>query len=692
MRAAVKILFTTALLALCTGSVPRLSAYGAQAQEESLKQRYDDAERLLAANQLDQAADQFRAFVSEALGELAIGRTHLGEYATAAPLFEEALKLAPDSPDLRLAFASTSLLGGDFARAQSLSAGFLTDFPAASSASLAQAHQIQGRALLKMNRDQEARKELEAAAALDPSFDNEYNLAVACLDMDDEPCASQIFDALQNSFGDTADLHMIFGRAYGNSDFAPRAVAEFKKAIEEDPRHPGAHYCLAAAMLAAGGDEGTVQAAAVELKKELEISPNDFLTYAALGKIAATELHYTEAERYLSRATQLNPKNPDAFLYLGQMYFDTDDYAKAAPALRQAIKLTTDLSRNRYQIQKAHYLLGRILMQQHQEQEAHAEMQLSRELANKVLSNDKNELAGMLAGASAAADPGAPAPDPAAPGAPAARDADSAAAREFSTLEKQLTPAIADCYNNLGAIAANGAHYDDALRYFKRAVAWSPGLQGLDYNLGHAAFMASQFGDAVAPLGHYLAAHPDNSGIRDALAISQFMTRDYRGCIATLKPLRDLATTIPQVQFVYADSLVKTGVVAAGERRLQSLEAAHPEIPDVHRGLGEAFALEGDTQDASRELQKALELNGGDAEAHYDLAMLELKEGHTGRAIEELQAAIQLRADEPRFHRELAQAYSLAFRVADAEKELELYHKLQAAQGNSAQPSESGNP
>jgi hypothetical protein len=30
--------------------------------------------------------------------------------------------------------------------------------------------------------------------------------------------------------------------------------------------------------------------------------------------------------------------------------------------------------------------------------------------------------------------------------------------------------------------------------------------------------------------------------------------------------------------------------------------------------------------------------------------------------------------------------------VADAEKELELYHKLQAAQGNSAQPSESGNP
>jgi tetratricopeptide (TPR) repeat protein len=684
MPAGVKVFFAVALMALGAGFAPSLHADGGLAQGDSLKGHYDAAENLLRANKLDQAADQFRAFLAEAIGELAMGRTHLGEYAKAAPLFDEALALVPDSPHLRLEFAGASLLNGDFAEAQLLAAAYLKDFPGEASASLAQAHQIEGRALLKLNEDKEARKEFEAALVLDPSFANGYDLAVACLDMDDEACASQRFDELEKSFGDTPSLHMSFGRAYGDSDFAPRAVVEFKKALEENPRQPEAHYCLAAAMLAGGGNETTVQAAVLELKQELAVSPDDFLTYAALGKLAAGQGQYGEAERYLKRATVLNPKNPDAFLYLGQMYFDTNRFAEAEPALRQAIQLTADVSRNRYQIQKAHYLLGRILVQQHHEAEAHAEMQISRDLSNKVLSKDKNALAGMLASAPAPADLASPARDPSVPEAYTAGTADPAAARQFNLLEKQLTPAIADSYNNLGAIEANGAHYADALRFFKRAIAWSPGLEGSDYNLGHAAFMASQFADAVGPLSRYLATHPDNAGIRDALAISQFMTRDYRGCVTTLKRVQNLPASIPQVQFVYADSLIKTGEVAQGEQRLQALETADPAVPDVHRGLGEAFALEGKTQDAVRELETALRLNAGDAEAHFDLGTLEVKQGDTTGAIRELEAAVQLRPGDPAFHRELARAYNLAFRVADEEKEMEIYQKLESAQTPSA--------
>jgi tetratricopeptide (TPR) repeat protein len=693
MPAQVKFLLASALLALCTGFAPRLQADGPQSQSEPLKEHYDAAEQFLKANKLDQAADQFRAFLAEAVGELAIERAHLGEYAKAAPLFDEALTLAPDSPHLRLEFAAASLLGGDFVRAQSLSAAFLKDFPGEPSASLAQAHQIQGRALLKMNQDQQARKELEAAFALDPSFENGYDLAVACLDQDDEKCAVQLFGEIEKSLGDTAELHMIFGRAYGNSDFAPRATAEFKQAIAENPRLPGAHYCLAAAILAAGGDETTVQAAQDELKKELAISPNDFLTYAALGKIAATHLQYAEAERYLKRATVLNPKNPDAFLYLGQMYFDTHNYVDAETALRQAIQQTTDVSRNRYQIQKAHYLLGRILMQQHREDQAHAEMQISRDLANKVLSNDKSELAGMLAGASTSAGPGSVAA-PATAESPATVQ-DGASPGALSALrarEKQLAPAIADCYNNLGAIEATGENYPQALAYFKRALLWNPALEGLDFNLGHAAFMAARFPDAVAPLTHYLAAHSADSGIRDALAISQFMTRDYNGCVATLARPESRTSAIPQVQFVYADSLVKTGKVAAGKEQLEALETAHPEIPDVHRGLGEAYALDGETQNAFRELRTAAGLNASDPETHFDLAALELKQGDTAGAIGDLQSAVALQPDDPEFHRELARAYTLAFRVADAHRELELYRKLQAAQEGSATAPEKTEP
>jgi hypothetical protein len=111
---------------------------------------------------------------------------------------------------------------------------------------LAEAHQILGRVLHKMNRLQESRGELEAAVALDPSLASEFDLAVVCLDLDDEQCAVRIFDGIEASLGDTPALHMQFGLAFGNSDFAPWAVTEFKKVIAEDPRYPGAHYCVAA--------------------------------------------------------------------------------------------------------------------------------------------------------------------------------------------------------------------------------------------------------------------------------------------------------------------------------------------------------------------------------------------------------------------------------------------------------------
>ena len=232
--------------------------------------------------------------------------------------------------------------------------------------------------------------------ALDPTFANGYDLAVACLDLDDEKCAVQIFDEMETSFGDTPEIHMAFGRAYGDSDFQPRAVTEFRRAIEENPRLPGAHYLLAAVLLATGNDASPLESAEAELKKELAISPRDSMTYAALGKIAVTRNNYPEAETYLKKAILLGPQSPDAYLYLGQMYFNTNRFAEAETALRECIRLTTDVSRNRYQVQKAHYLLGRILMKKGQQDAAHAEMDISRDLANKTLAQDKSKLAGLM--------------------------------------------------------------------------------------------------------------------------------------------------------------------------------------------------------------------------------------------------------------------------------------------------------
>ncbi len=199
-----------------------------------LRQHYVDAQELQRNGKLNEAAKQYHAFLADALHELAVGYSVARDYTHAAPLFDEALTLEPNSPALTLDYARAALTLGDLSHAKTLTTEFISEYPN-DHESLAQAHQLLGRTLLKLNRDQEAKKEFEAAVALEPTFSNGYDLAVACLDLDDEKCAVQIFGEMEKSFGDRAEVHLAFGRAYGNSDFQSRAITEFRPGYRGRP-------------------------------------------------------------------------------------------------------------------------------------------------------------------------------------------------------------------------------------------------------------------------------------------------------------------------------------------------------------------------------------------------------------------------------------------------------------------------
>jgi tetratricopeptide (TPR) repeat protein len=653
-----------------------------EAGKDSLRQHYIDAQELQRASKLNEAAEQYRAFLAEALGELAMGYGLVQDYAQAAPLFDEALTLEPESPSLLLAY-SQAALAGDPAHAKTLATEFLQRYPGADREKLAQAHHVLGRALLKLNQNQDARKELEAAVALDPTFLNGYDLAVACLDLADEKCAAQIFSEMEKSFGDTAEVHMAFGRAYGDSDFQPRAVTEFRRAIEKNPRLPGAHYLLAAVLLATGDDETHVGSAEAELKKELIVSPHDSMTYAALGKIAATHHNYPEAETYLKKAISLGSQSPDAYLYLGQVYFSTNRFSEAETALRQCIQLTTDISLNRYQVQKAHFLLGRILTQKGQQDAAHVEMDISRELANKTLAQDKSNLTGLTDPSGTRDLPATPQEFTAASSLSATK-ADPMTLRKIESTKEKIRLPVADSYNNLGAIAASNNDFPNAVTYFKRAAVWNPSLDGLDYNWGRAAFAGSQFAEAVMPLSRYVKSHPGDTGGRSVLGISQFMIGDFHGCVSTLNSLIGKIDLAPQVEYVYAESMIKTGQIALGTGLLRTLEKSHPEIPDVHRSLGEALNQQGEKERATEEFRTAIQLSPRDADSHFDLGKMQLEGGQMASAVLELEEATRLLPKSEKFHEELANAYTAAHRPADAQHEKETLNLLRSrAQSNS---------
>jgi predicted Zn-dependent protease len=303
-------------------------------------------------------------------------------------------------------------------------------------------------------------------------------------------------------------------------------------------------------------------------------------------------------------------------------------------------------------------------------------MKISRDLANKTLAQDKSKLAGLTD--KSGSDVQGPAAEARTAPSPATTATDPMTLRRVESMREQIRLPVADSYNNLGAIAATNNNYSDAATYFKNAAMWNPSLEGLDYNWGRAAFAGSQFADAIPPLSRYVKSHPDDAGARSVLAISQFMTGNYPGCIETLKPAIGKTDLAPQAEYVYAESMVRTGQITSGVERLGTLEKSHPEIPDVHRALGEAFGQQGEKQRALEELHTAIQLSPSDADSHYDLGKMELESGDAAAAIPELEAATRLSPNSEKFHQQLANAYTAALRPADAQKEMETCNLLRA--------------
>lgn len=537
------------LLALTGLLVASCSAQPTQAARHpagDLQKMYNAAQHFQSTGDLARAADAYQKFLVNALWHLAEDHLQAGDYPGGAKLFEEAIAIEPRdaAPGLRLAYAQAAI-SRDTPKAKSLAEALVTSSPKNSNARL-----VLGEALLQADENREARKQLEAAVALDPSYRNGLALGTADLALADTKSASNVFAEMAASFGNNAKLHLEFGKAYGEAGFPDLAIGEFKKATTLDPHLPEAHYCLGASYMLSRGQEDFPEAAK-EFHFELTLNPDDHFSLAQLGYIAFTERRFAEAEMDLKRAATLDPRNPDNPLLLGQVYMQLNRQTDAERELRRAIDLTTDLSRNHYQVQRAHFLLGRLLVQSGHTDEAKKEMQISASLLKQNMLRDQAKLKGAPMGDAAGIAPFQPPPD--------ANRLNDNTKKELEEFTTRAAPAIADSYNNLGAIAAGAGEFATATGYFQNTAKWNPSLEGLDYNWGRAAFSARLYAQAVPPLGRYVAAHPQELGARRVLGISYFMIHDYAAVVRTLGPIESSLASTPQLANMYAQSLALAG-------------------------------------------------------------------------------------------------------------------------------------
>jgi len=496
------------ILLLSTKSLAQVSdAASSDQQQDALKLHYEAAGRYARAGDQDHATLEYKAFLAEGLHRIANGEASAGAFATAVGQFDEALSLAPHDNRIRLDYARVSLDAEKLVQARTLAEEVVR-----SDLKDAQARFLLGSVLFHLEDYAGARDQLEVAVAANPDFKSGYLLGRTYLVLHDEKRARMLFDEMVNGLGDSALLHIYFGRAYSLMDYPEQADSEFKKAIFKDGNAADAHYYRALAYLRHDESAGYVKAIP-EFEAELKINPNDVRSHYMLGYIALKQGRFAQAEAELSKAAALQP-DVNTLVNLAEVYTAEERAGDAEITLRRAITASQKDPLDQQRSGRAHYLLGRLLMKAGHLEEAKKEMTIAAQQPDTSgMTSGPAAEARVISSSSLAQQDARDRSDHS--------DSPPASAAELKKVggfKKELSPAIGEAYNALGVFAARKQDFMAALHFFEDAESWNPELDGLDRNLGMAALSAGGYDKAVKSLEQYVSTHPDDEAASAALA------------------------------------------------------------------------------------------------------------------------------------------------------------------------------
>jgi tetratricopeptide (TPR) repeat protein len=628
-----------------------------------LKHNFDSAKSALAAGDLPEAERHYIQTIALGLrqvGNLAISESRFDE---ATRELDQALKFAPADPDIAVDAAIAWFRAGDVKRARQLAQAVVAENP-----HHARGQNVLGRIDLYRGDFPASIREFQASIAIDDDFETSYFLGIAFLKAKRFSDAQQWFQHLQDSMGNSAALHVLIGRAYSLSHFPEPAVAEFRKAVQLDPKYPRAHALLGYSILEFRGEDAYPQAR-MEFDRELKLHPDDYNALLLLGVSAVGLRDFPAAEAALLRASRLRPDEFFPYLYLGEVYSETKRLPMAVETLEKYIRLVPDPKEIPRDVSRAYYLLGqdlRRLGRLDEAQKALASSQRYREAkfrydAQHIFdepaapsdgdSHTSDRLAGFLEsgandqqksteamvqngvqGNPAAQPPRAPRPT-----------AESKAAKEYRSFASEI---LASSYNDLGVMRAKASNFAEAAEFFKQASAWKPALPGLDRNWGLAAYRAELYSEAIPPLERRLNASPDDNFVRQLLGLSYFLTDNFAKTGEVLQPFLKEPPDDPGLLLAWGTALVRTRQSEQAAQVLRVLLEQNTKNPAVHFYLGQAYAQQKNDANALSEFRAALQIDSHFPEAHYFMGLVYLRQSDFESASAEFRAELEIRPDD----------------------------------------------
>lgn len=150
--------------------------------------------------------------------------------------------------------------------------------------------------------------------------------------------------------------HIDLGDFYMNAMNRPKEAAEsYRKALQIDPKHPGARYALGLASFGLGD----LKEARSNLEEASVLAPENPLPHQALGNLFALQKDYGSALGEYARALKAKPDFIPAYLSRGDIFLMQGDDKKAIEEYERSLKKEPKLAVSQLKIGMVHEKFNR---------------------------------------------------------------------------------------------------------------------------------------------------------------------------------------------------------------------------------------------------------------------------------------------------------------------------------------------
>ncbi|MDA0205885.1 MAG: tetratricopeptide repeat protein [Acidobacteria bacterium] len=278
----------------------------------------------------------------QALGIAAFDR---GDYASAEKLLAEI-----DTPSAKAVLALTKAATGHCAEAEPVLAANYTDAKLRRLAGIALA-----RCLIAAQRFDEAAQPL---AKLEREFPDDPDILYENARLHLKAwngAVERMFEKVPASFRVnqlSAEIFEIQGRY-------DEAVAEYRKAIRKSPDTLALHYRLGRALLLRSHEPEALSEARREFEAELNVNPYDAVAHYQIAQILEVQQQPDAAAKELERTLELSPDFPEALVALARYRSRGDNHVGAITLLERVVKLQPASESSWYALMVAYRNSGR---------------------------------------------------------------------------------------------------------------------------------------------------------------------------------------------------------------------------------------------------------------------------------------------------------------------------------------------